>query len=686
MSVSIKRECKRFAVALVLGSFGCGWIPGVAQGQGAGQTPVQREGTENPEPGPDYEKQLGSTWETRTEARTMTLMVPAPRGQISDRNGTALAATRVVYYLAVTFPFLDNPLEADILFYASQRIEAANRELGAAWSLEDEVILTHYANRRWLPLPFSGALTEKQTKAIEPFLDQGLILHPVYERFYPERSTAAHVVGYVGKTRPMPTGPIENGEPYFVEMEGRDGLEVSFDKQLTGQPGKINVLFASDGTKLTEEMVQRPVPGHNVVTTLDADLQKAAEKTLKDHVKRGAFVMVDIHRGDILVLASWPAFNLNDFIPFVTTETFAALQEDPDIPLFGRAFRGLYPPASTFKIPVALAALESGTIYGESYFECPTSLWIGDRFFHNWAKEYEGSMNVVTAIKRSCNTWFYKVGMMTGNRPVTSLAILLGLGRKTGIPLNGEPDGLVPTNEYWVSKYRYPMSQGDLANMAIGQGHLQTSPLQLAQMMAGVAHGESAPRVKLVKQVQTLNEEVVQNFPDDRLAPLNLTGDSYNLVVQGMIKVVSSGTGTAARHSHLEVAGKTGTAQWGDPEEKKYVAWFTGFFPAHYPMYAIAALYEGDPGESLSGGRNAGSIAGDFLESVYSKEDSETILAAAQEKWKDRPGFEIATVEYAEQSASPMASAVPKDPAPEADEPKKNESGVSKFFNLFRRR
>ena len=599
------------------------------------------------ESGGDYERQPGSTWETRPNARAMTLKVPAPRGQIVDRHGVPLAVNRVAHYLALNFATLEDPSDEEILSYAEKRTQATNFALGKTWSIEPKDLVRHYRNRRWLPLTFGAVLGDEEIENVNPLLDAGLILHPVYHRFYPRGTTVPHVIGYVGKTRPLPAGPIENGEPLFIETDGRDGLELYFDEQLAGTPGQINVFFDGAGSKLAEEMVRRPIPGHNVVTTLDLEMQETAEEVLEEKVDRGAFVLMDIYSGDVLVMGTWPLFDPNDFIPSISREKFDALQNDPAIPMYARAFRGLYPPASIFKIPVALAALESRAVGIDTFLECSGAITIGDREFHNWHKGTEGMMNVVTAITRSCNTWFYEAGMKTGSYSISSMAMQLGLGIKTGIPLRGEPDGFVPTDEFMGSKYGGVMGGGDLANLAIGQGLLQVSPLQLAQMMAGVAHGKSAPRAKLVRQLQSQREEIIQGFPDERRGSLNLSPDSRSPVVQGMIKVVNAGNGTgrSAGHPYMEIAGKTGTAQWGNLIDRKYVAWFAGFFPARFPRYSFAALYEGDPGEKLSGGRFAAPIVGEFLKRTFEKERSEVVLAEAKSMAAERPWMEIAVAE-----------------------------------------
>ncbi|MEM8953462.1 MAG: penicillin-binding transpeptidase domain-containing protein [Verrucomicrobiota bacterium] len=572
---------------------------------------------------------LESSWETQRDARTLLLMVPGPRGQITDRHGTPLALNRVQYAFALNFPYFEGGDEGQVLRFAQERIDLANRTLGKSWSVEPEVIIRHYENRRWLPLTFTGSLTDEELVKAETIQSEGLVLNPTYERLYSRGAFAPHVLGYVGKVRKLPTGAIENGEPLFSDVEGRDGLEKSFNEQLTGKPGRINVLYDASGNKLTHEMVQRPIPGNNLVTTLDAEMQATAERILSEKAKRGAFVFIDIHSGEILALASWPVFDPNDWIPFLPTETFKALQEDPDIPLFSRSFRAAYPPASTFKIPVAMAALESGAIDENSYFGCPTSLYIGDRYFHNWNKSGEAPMNVMQAIKRSCNTFFYRVGIATGSGPIYTVSTRLGLGRPTGIPLSAEEDGFIPNDEWSMGRYNTRMTSGNIANMSIGQGDVLASPLQIAKMMAAVAHGGTPPKLRLVKQVQDLNNAIVEAFPMERDMPIGVGEYARSLTIEGMKGVVleGDGTGKAARHEHMEVAGKTGTGQWGPVSEDKRVAWFAGFCPADHPRYAFAALYEGDPGERLGGGANAAPIVGAFLKEIFSEDRVEQVLA-----------------------------------------------------------
>ncbi len=595
------------------------------------------------EPGPDSvetdadrpvagTKQLGSSILVRTEARTFNFEVPAPRGQILDRNGYPLAQNKVAYYAAITFPYLPNATDVDILQYAGARIIEVNKLLGENWDLDKETVAAHYKNRRWLPLTFSSPLTNEQIKDVKTLNIPGLLLHPVYLRHYPQKKMLSHVVGYVGERPPRKLGPIEPYEPLWRDGKGIAGLEKSFDQFLTGTPGRINMLFEADGSKVKEETLSPPKPGFNVITSIDMEMQRIAEEQLEEKMKRGAMVMIDVRTGDVVVMASWPHFDLNDWIPTMSQEKYAALLADPDLPTIPRAYQSKYPPASTFKVPTALAALENRVITSRSLYNCPTAWTIGDTVMHNWNKEPEGQMNVVGALMRSCNTFFYEVGVETGADAIGAMAIRLGMGSPTGLPLESETAGFIPTNRWSYKERGYLLSAGEAANMAIGQGQIETSPLQVARMMAAVGNGEFVLKPRLVKQIQDINHNVVQSFPVETANALNLDPESLRTVVQGMKNVVNHGRGTGgrARNDHFVIAGKTGTGQWrGEGESKQNLAWFAGFMPADTPVYAFAVVYEGDPGEKVGGGSKAAPVIGDFFKEYFKNEDN---IAALKEE------------------------------------------------------
>ena len=229
----------------------------------------------------------------RKDARTMTLAVPAPRGQITDRNGKPFAQTQVVWYPALKFGQFEKADRDYVISWARKRIAQANSLFEMEWKVSDEKLWQHYRHRRWLAMPVSREIDETRKKAVEGSLMSGLILHPVYMRFYPEKGSAAHIIGYVGSSGKLEKGPINYGDPIFEFSEGRAGLEKLFDKVLKGKPGLLRKDYEADGTEVVKKMERRPKPGGTVVTTLDLDWQNYAEEVLETHCSRGAFVVID---------------------------------------------------------------------------------------------------------------------------------------------------------------------------------------------------------------------------------------------------------------------------------------------------------------------------------------------------------------------------------------------------------
>ncbi len=564
---------------------------------------------------------------TRKDARAITLKIPAPRGQIVDREGEPLAQNKVAYQVALQFRQFENADRDFVVNWARARLDALQALVKNQIPKSDDELYDHYRHRRWLPLLVTGQLGEKAARDMESKLTSGLVLHPVYSRLYPNGELAAHIVGYSGSVGKLPTGPINFNEPLWEESEGRSGLEKIFNTQLTGDPGMKRLLFDESGNKLLEEQVKRPRPGGTVVTTLNLSWQKLAENTLRNGCRRGAFVVIDVVTGEVLVMASRPSFDLNGFIPGINEADFKLLNEDPSAPLYGRAFQSDYPPASSFKPIVALAALNNGTVTENSTIYCPAAISIGRTVMHNWSKTPEGSINVKRALARSCNTWFYQVGIDVGPSAFLNLSRRLGFGQLTGLPLVGENPGRVPNDEWMMKNEKRRILDGDTANFSIGQGSLSATPLQVAQAMAGIANGNIMPKLQLIRQVQDTHGRVVQAALPQRKDWLGVESKAVEIVHEGMSDVVngSGGTGHNARLSYTTLCGKTGTAQWGPQSKNQRLAWFAGFLPLENPRYAFAVLYEGRPGETVSGGRMAAPMVKKFFEGI--KEDIKDDIA-----------------------------------------------------------
>ncbi|MCX6876954.1 MAG: penicillin-binding protein 2 [Verrucomicrobia bacterium] len=567
---------------------------------------------------------------TRPNARAITQKIPAPRGQITDREGRPLAQNRVVYQVGLQFKQFENADREFIIRWGRSRLDSLRPLLKCPLPKTDDELYDHYHNRRWIPLLVSGQIEEKEARALESRLDSGLVLHPVYRRHYPHGELAAHLIGYSGSVGKLPTGPISRNEPMWEETEGRAGLEKLYDSQLTGEFGTKRLLFDESGNKLLEEQVSRPRPGGTIVTTLNLEWQQLAEKVLRNGCRRGAFVVIDVVTGEVLVMASRPSFDLNHFIPGISDADFKALQDDPSQPLFGRAFQSAYPPASSFKPVIALAALNNGTITADTEIDCPAAIRVGNHVFNNWSKTPEGSIDVRRALARSCNPWFYQVGIKVGPTAFLSLARRLGFGERSGLPLIGETPGLVPNDEWMLKNERRRILDGDTANLSIGQGSLLASPLQVAQAMAGIANGGALPRLQLISQLQDTRGRVVKVTLPERRNWLGLEQKAVEVVRAGMSDVVDAGygTGRSGSLSYTTLCGKTGTAQWGPKAKGQNLAWFAGFLPKDNPRYAFAVLYEGRPGEKIAGGRMAAPMVRSFFEPI--KDDIKEIIAPPQ--------------------------------------------------------
>ena len=575
--------------------------------------------TPPPSATPDEDETIRPTYETQKLARTYLLDIPAPRGQITDRNGEPLAQNKLGYTLAITYPTPLDFSDAQVLAFAREKIEKAEKFLGRKLRISDELILRHYHNRGVLPFEIAQGLTASEKDDLKGV--QGMVVRPIYLRSYPNGHLAGQVIGYTGKKGRTADGFIENHETLWPDTEGREGLEQTFNDMLTGQHGEYKLTFDKDGRKTSEKIATPPVPGYNVVTTLDLHLQELAEKALEAKAKRGAIVIIDPNTGDILALASWPTFDPNAFVPSISTKKFQELQDDPNIPLLPRAYRSAYPPGSTFKVAVGLAALESGAVTTNDLYRCVPSIEIGNVTFHNWKKTDRGDLNFIQALTESCDTWFYQVGIKTGAEPIIDWAQRLGFGAKCGIPLRGEAEGRVPNDQYMKATHGRKLLNGDIANMSIGQGDLLVTPLQMAQAMAIVGNGGTFYQTRLVQQVQTVDNQIVTAYNVREKKTIGASPLVMGQLHIAMVEAVNGPTGTAHQASldTVSVAGKTGTAQWGPKNKERTAAWFAGFAPADHPRYAFAALYEGEVGSTVHGGSAAAPMIGKILRDVFNE-------------------------------------------------------------------
>jgi len=426
--------------------------------------------------------------------------------------------------------------------------------------------------------------------------------------FYPR--SFAHIIGTLGEVDEKEVSKNSDLQP--GDVVGKKGIEKSLDAYLRGRKGYKFLKVDALGRTIEEirtEKVQPPTPGYDLYLTIDARLQEYADSLLGDRV--GAIVAIDTRNGEVITMVSKPNYDLNWFSETVDADRWKKLIADTLHPLYDRSCQSSYPPGSTYKLITAIAALNEGiitpnwTVFDPGYFR------IGRKILRCWKPDGHGKQNLYQAIKNSCNVYFYKLGLKIGIDLWEKYSKLFLFGQKTGIELNSENPGLVPSRDYYNRVYgEGKWTRGMLANLAIGQGELLVTPLQMARFTMMIAnYGEYyQPHLtyRLVDKLTNRIEEV--SAPKQKIE--GVSREVYEAVRKGMRQVVSGGTGWRAGIIGVAVAGKTGTAQ--NPHGKSH-AWFIGFAPYENPEIAIAVLVE----NGGAGGSVAAPIAGDFLRRYF---------------------------------------------------------------------
>ncbi len=577
-------------------------------------------------PPPASDLQIQPSWETQKLARTYVFSIPAPRGQIVDRNGVPLAQSRVSYNLGVEFPSPPQFSDADAARYILEQVTLARSLLKREINVDPDRALKHYKNRGIMPLYILTDLHPNEVEIIKNRRAPGLTLQAAYQRVYPQGSVAGHIVGYVGREGGYSVGQVENNELLWPNSEGRSGIEKSFDEQLTGRPGVMSVTYDAQGHKSSEKVTVPPTPGQTVVLSIDLQMQRLCEDSVKASKRPGAMVLNDCNTGEILAMASIPSFDPNDFIPQISESAYAQLRDDPNHPLLPRAYGSAYPPGSTFKVVTGLAALNEGKVDPEDEFGGEAAIEIGGITFRNWKKTDVGPLNFVQALTQSCNTYFYKMGLKCGFQPIVSYAQRLGLGAKTGILIAGETEGNLMTPDYMMKVYKRRIMPGDIANMSIGQGDTLVTPLQQALMMGSVGNGGTCFQPRLVLQLQGVDDKITYSYDIRVRDQIDIEKGVMKAMRNAMINVVNGSGGTAhvAAMEKVKVAGKTGTAQWGAGKNERVAAWFAGYAPAEKPKYSFAVVYEGkEKNNEVHGGTFAAPIAARVLKEILKPEPDE---------------------------------------------------------------
>jgi len=511
------------------------------------------------------------------------------RGRIVDRNGIPLADNRHSVSIACQPEFFQgktwNSTVSNIMF----AVRAVGKTIGRRDAPDDVVVRKHVSQSLAMPIfVWCDISHEELAKFSEHECEfPGFSIVGSGERRYPYGTLASHVIGYVGRDRAFSEAGDEKFHFSLPELKGRAGLESYYDEYLRGVPGEEKVLVDARGFAIREWVVSESRPGPDLHLTIDVGVQRVVERELRG--LQGACAVIDPRNGDVLALASAPGFDLNAFVPILKSNVYARYVNDPAKPLLNRASGGAYAPGSIFKPITALAGLTQG--YPESAVHyCDGVYCMGGMKLRCASRWGHGDLDIRHALMKSCNPFFCNLAADIGTNAVVNAARSFGLGHKTGIDLGVDMAGTVPTAEWKQQAYHEKWFLADLVQMAIGQGMLLVSPLQMAMVAGAIGTG------RLVSP--HLNRTIVA---ESRALPFSKK--NLDIVRDGMKMVVcgdGNGRGTGWRGGDrvaVSVSGKTGTAEIGRGDNRRKNAWFMAYAPSDKPTVAIAMIVEnGDSG------------------------------------------------------------------------------------------
>ncbi|RJP57496.1 MAG: penicillin-binding protein 2 [Candidatus Auribacter fodinae] len=562
---------------------------------------------------------LNGEWysELARNNRVRKVVIPAPRGSVYDAKGIILADNRPSYDVEVVVEDIPSDKKEDI----------ANRLSKILDMPETAILQTIKLSRRvpYVQEKVKRDVTMEQVTQIEEIRDYlpGITIRPVPVRDYRFGNHAAHILGYIGKLTAREYELLKGDGYYIQDSIGKMGIERTMEEFLKGEHGGMQVQVDSKG--YTDEIlgIREPNPGNNVYLTIDHYLQNHIEGLMKDN--DGAAVVINPKNGDVLAMASFPDFDPNIFIRQTSKEDLKHIFSGEKNVLMNKAIRGGYPPGSTFKMLIAIAALEDGGLtVGDKYF-CNGSFDFGQFIFHCWFRGGHGSVNISEALRYSCNVFFYNLGhKILGVHDIHEWSHNFGFGEKTGLLLDGEIAGINPSNEWKKQRFGEPWYPGDTINLCIGQGYMLVTPLQLAMYVAALANGGTLYRPRLVDKIVSNSGRILKTFPIEKHRQIDMSEDTWRIIYHAMEEVVQHryGTGMKARVEGIPVAGKTGTIQLGTPENRRHHAWFVGFAPSDDPQIAVVVLME----DARSGGTDAAPIASKIIEFYLSNGQTEDSL------------------------------------------------------------
>ena len=572
----------------------------------------------------------GSYHQKLSEQNSMRLqVVHAPRGLIYDRNGALIARNRPSYQVAILPTRLKDPkrVMANLMRFRDTTGTHIFDSSLVAWSLE------RGKWKKFQPLVILEDASPEIVAMVEEHQSDlpGVVTVMDSRRSYPFGYNASHVIGYMDEIKEdelesFTARKEETGDslPYAKgDRIGRKGLEKSYEPIFRGKDGvryiKVNA-FGKEMEVIKEMPQIKPVPGNNLISTLDMDLQTLAESLMGDTV-RGAVVAIDPRNGEVLVMASSPRMDGNIFSlsKDKRSKEWAKLALDPAMPLNNRATVGGYEPGSTWKALMNVAALQSGKVQvGDKMAKpCLGGYRFGNRFWRCWDPKGHGSLAMIDAFTESCDAYYYQVGLVIGMDIINRVATEFGFGDTTGIDVDEERSGMLVDSASYTKRFHkrgWTWTRGLVLNLSIGQGQIAT-PLQLANYAAGLGNGKYLFRPHFIKEIRDRAGNTVEKYQPQVLHELDMTQEQHEIILKAMESVVNSpkGTGGRARLTDVIVGGKTGSAE--NPHGGKTHALFIGVAPLYQPELAIAVVLE----NVGHGGSVAAPIAGAIFREYFKR-------------------------------------------------------------------
>ena len=541
--------------------------------------------------------------------------IPPPRGLIFDRDGVLLVENRPSFNVSIVPREAKKPKRvvhklAELLHIPPETLFAKLAEVRGAGSFK--------------PVLLRRDVSRDVVAIIEAYkLDlPGIVITVEPTRHYIEGKRASHLVGYLGEinSEELKSGSFPDNR--IGDFIGKFGVEKACEPYFHGKRGEQQIEVNALGQLTRVLKTDEAMPGKNIYLTLDIRLQRKAEALLSGKV--GTAVAMDPSNGHILAMASSPAFDPNAFVEGMTYESWNDLASNEFRPMENKAVQGQYPPGSTYKIVTAIAGLEEGVITEDTRFFCPGYYRYGDRAFRCWKRGGHGFMNITDALAQSCDVFFYQVGEKLGVDRLAIYAKACGLGLATGIDLDKEAKGLVPTSGWKLIRMGVPWQGGETLSVAIGQGFDLVTPIQMLSLISTVANGGTRYKPLVVRRIESSDGSLVKKQVPVPLGRLSVSEKTLQIIKKSLMDAVnkSTGTGWIARIPGVDVAGKTGTAQVVRIEEdnkEKPVdsidrhlrdhAWFIAFAPAEEPRVAVAVLIE----HGGHGSQAAGPIAREMI-------------------------------------------------------------------------